>query len=322
MTIRERVTVIIPTRNRCRLLRQTLGTVRAQEGADFDVVVVDEGSTDDTPVMLRGLERAGLTVLRHEQAKGVSAARNTGLAAATGKWVAFVDDDDIWAPAKLSAQLAAVRVTPRVGWASAGAVLVNDRLHLRSAERTPDPSTVGNRLLAHNVIPGGASGVVARTDLVREVGGFDKALSNLADYDLWIRLGLAASLAVVDRPLVGYRVHNSGMAHNVRRAEQELGYVEAKYRAVRRERGVDFRREVFLRYFGALYLRQGDRVQAMRIHRELALRHRDRPLYSLSLAAVGGLWPGVQQIRDRAQGRNLPPVWRREAESWIAPLRS
>ena len=79
------------------------------------------------------------------------------------------------------------------------------------------------------------------TDLVREVGGFDEALSNLADYDLWIRLGLAASLAVVDRPLVGYRVHNSGMAHNVRRAEQELGYVEAKYRAVRRERGVDIR---------------------------------------------------------------------------------
>ena len=94
-----------------------------------------------------------------------------------------------------------------------------------------------------------------------------------------------------------------------------MGYVEAKYRAVRPERGVDFRREVFLRYFGALYLRQGDRVQAMRIHRELALRHRDRPLYSLGLAAVGGLWPGVQQIRDRAAISRQSGIGKRRAGS-------
>lgn len=318
----DRVTVVIPTRNRSWLLRQTLGTVLTQRGVDVDVVVVDEGSTDDTPEMLRRLAPDRLTVLRHEQAKGVSAARNAGIAAATGGWVAFLDDDDIWAPAKLKAQLEALRPAPEAEWACAGAVLVNDRLQLQSAERTPIVSTVADRLLAHNVIPGGASGVIARTDLVRQVGGFDEALSNLADYDLWIRLGQASALVAVDRPLVGYRVHHSGMAHNVRRAEGELDYVEHKYVTARREAGVAIQREKFLWYFGALYLRQGNRVQAMRIHRDIALRYRDRPVYALGLVVGGGVWPSaVQRVRDQARGRHLPPSWRREAESWIAPLR-
>ncbi|MGI8721965.1 MAG: glycosyltransferase, partial [Geodermatophilaceae bacterium] len=263
----ERVTVVIPTRNRSGLLRQTLGTVLAQEDTDFDVVIVDEGSTDETPEMLQRWPHDRLTVLRHEQAKGVSAARNAGLAAATGPWVAFVDDDDIWSPTKLAAQLAAARRTPEAGWVCAGAVRVDSRLRLRGAERTPVPADVGRTLLARNVIPGGASGVLARADLVRQVGGFDETLSNLADYDLWIRLGLAGGMAVVDRPLVGYRVHTAGMAHDVRRSERELTYVEQKYADAREEYGLTVQRERFLWYFGALSLRQGNRVESMRIHR-------------------------------------------------------
>lgn len=319
----ERVTVVIPTRNRCRLLQQTLESVLAQDGADVDVdvVVVDEGSTDETPQMLRRLAHHRVTVLRHEQAKGVAAARNAGIAAAMGNWVAFVDDDDIWAPAKLGAQLAAARQTPGTGWVSAGAVRVNARLQLRGAERTPYAPTVTASLLARNVIPGGASGVMVRSELLRQVGGFDGSLSNLADYDLWIRLGLAAPVAVVDRPLVGYRVHPSGMAHDVHRSELELAYIEQKYAMERRARGITVQRERFLWYFGALYLRQGNRVQAMRVHRDIALRCRDRPAYALSLAMVGGIWPGVQLLRDRAHARRLPASWRTEAESWITPMR-
>ncbi len=319
----DRVTVVIPTRNRRRLLQRTLGTVLAQQGVDFDVVVVDEGSTDDTPEMLERLpyDHGRLTVLRHEQAQGVSAARNAGIAVATGQWVAFVDDDDIWSPAKLAAQLAAVRESPGAGWACTGAVRVNEQLDLRGREKAPVASTITDTLLSRNVIPGGASGVLARTDLVRQVGGFDLALSNLADYDLWIRLGQAAALGVVDRPLVGYRVAASGMAHDVRRSEQELDYIDRKYQAIRRARGVTVQRERFLWYFGALSLRQGDRLAAMRIHRDIALRCRDRPAYALSLALVSGLWPGIQQVRDRSHGRRVPPSWRTEAETWIAPLR-
>jgi len=318
----ERVTVVIPTRNRCQLLRQTLATVLAQDGVDVDVVIVDEGSTDETPEMLQRMPQDRVTLLRHEQAEGVSVARNAGIAAATGEWVAFVDDDDIWAPMKLRAQLAAIHDDPGAEWACVGAVRVNEQLELLGRERYEAvAATAADSLLACNVIPGGASGVLARTGLVRQVGSFDPALANLADYDLWIRLSLAAPLAVVDRPLVGYRVHSTGMAHNVARSERELDYIEQKYVAARRDRGITVHRESFLWYFGALALRQGNRLQAMRIHRDLALQRHDRPVYALSLALLGGLWPGIQGVRDGVQAGRLPLSWRTEAENWIAPLR-
>lgn len=122
----------------------------AQEGVDFDVVIVDEGSTDETPEMLRLLPRERVHVLRPDQAKGVSAARNAGIAAATGEWVAFVDDDDIWAPTRLSAQLAAARKAPGAGWVCCGAVVVDARLQIRGLERTPVVSSIGDLLLARN----------------------------------------------------------------------------------------------------------------------------------------------------------------------------
>lgn len=194
-------------------------------------------------------------------------------------------------------------------------------LRLGSAERTPCAAAVADTLLRRNVIPGGCSGVLARTELIRDVGGFDENLANFADYDLWIRLSQAAELTVIDRPLVGYRIHNGGMAHNVGRSERELEYVERKYRAMRSARGVVLERERFLWYFGGLYLRQGDRVQSMRIHRDIALNCRDRRLRALGLAVGGGLWPGMQRLRDQARSRRLPPAWRVEADSWLAALR-
>lgn len=316
-----RVSVVIPTRNRRELLLRTLRTVLAQEGVDVDVVVVDEGSTDGTSAELDRLREDRLALVRHEQPKGVSTARNAGIAAATGEWVAFVDDDDIWSPRKLQAQLAAIAAQPGALWACAGAVRVDAELRLGGPERAPVSPDVADGLLARNIIPGGASGVLARTDLVRDVGAFDPALSNLADYDLWIRLGLASPLGLVDRPLVGYFVHTGGMAHAVRRSEQELVLIEKKYRTIRAERGVRVRREQFLWYFGACYLRQGQRAPAVRVHLDLARRGDEKRLRALAMAAAGGVWPGIQRSRDVARARRLPASWRTEAESWIAPLR-
>lgn len=315
-----RVTVVIPTRNRRQLLLRTVQTVLAQDSVDLDVVVVDEGSTDGTAQALADLGHCRVTVVRHEQAQGVAAARNAGLEATETEWVAFVDDDDMWAPSKLAAQLCAITREPGARWACAGAVRVDARLRLGGPERAP-ASDISDRLLASNVIPGGASGVLARTDLVREVGGFDQRLSNMADYDLWIRLALASPVAGVDRPLVGYYVHSAGMAHNVPRSEEELALIEEKYRTIRQERGIGLHRDFFLWYFGSLLLRQGHRMPAVRQHLEIARRGGDRRLYALALAAAGGLWPGIQRLRDHNGSRRLPAAWRQEAESWIAPLR-
>ncbi len=102
------VSVIIPTRNRRQLLELTLRSVLWQRDVDFEVIVVDDGCTDDTPQMLRDLRDPRIRTVRHERSQGVSAARNHGIAEARGEWVAFLDDDDLWAPDKLTQQLDAL----------------------------------------------------------------------------------------------------------------------------------------------------------------------------------------------------------------------
>ena len=96
------VTVVVPTRNRAAMLRQALRSVAAQRGVDLEAVVVDDGSTDATPAVVTAIGDRRLRLVRHQRPQGVSTARNRGVAEARGRWVAFLDDDDVWAPEKLA----------------------------------------------------------------------------------------------------------------------------------------------------------------------------------------------------------------------------
>src|SRR5918996_76049 len=97
--------VIIPTHDRRDLLRLTLRTVLWQTGIDLEAIVVDDGSTDGTSDVVQAIGDARLRCVRHETPQGVSTARNHGMDLARGNWIAFLDDDDLWAPTKLRAQL-------------------------------------------------------------------------------------------------------------------------------------------------------------------------------------------------------------------------
>ena len=222
-------TVVIPTHNRRRLLDRTLRSVLHQEDVDLDVVVVDDGGTDGTSKALddRGLEN--VRVIRHERSRGVSAARNAGLAAARSPHVAFVDDDDIWAPRKLAAQLEALRSGAGTRWCCVGAVHVDAQLTPLSYRPTPAPGDVCTALRSRNAIPGGGSGVLVETDLAREVGGFDETMSILADWDFYLRLSLRSPVVAVDEPLLGYYVHADSMYHDPLGLLDELLYMEDKH---------------------------------------------------------------------------------------------
>src|SRR2546421_10333643 len=98
------ISVVIPTRNRRALVSRALTTVLGQRNVDIEVFVVDEGSSDGTAELVRSLADSRVTVVRHETPKGVANARNAGLARARAPWVAFLDDDDVWAPDKLALQ--------------------------------------------------------------------------------------------------------------------------------------------------------------------------------------------------------------------------
>jgi glycosyltransferase involved in cell wall biosynthesis len=315
VTLPPLVSVVIPTRDRWGMLRATLATVLGQRDVNLEVIVVDDGSSA-APAHFP--EDGRIRLLRHAPSKGVAEARNAGLAAAAGPYVAFTDDDDLWAPDKLSAQLRAMGRTG-AGWSCCGAVVVDNELRIQDNQRASQTGEVGDRLLASNVVPGGGSGVVADTGLVRRVGGFDPAFHMVADWDLWIRLGLAAPLVAVDRPLLVYRMHAGGMSWRHDGTYRELRALEAKYAAERAARGVEMNWPRLEYWLADRKQRAGDRLGAARSFL------RSRPVIgrfkSLTRAAEALLWPEAHRFRYRRWGRRVPAEWRDQVGTWLVPQR-
>jgi len=127
------VSVIIPTYNRAALVGEALASVQAQSFRDFEVLVVDDGSTDATPEVLAAWRE--VRVLRHPRRRGVSAARNTGVAFARGEWLAFLDSDDLWLPAKLARQMAYLAGRPDLS------LCQTDETWVRRGARVNQPPT-------------------------------------------------------------------------------------------------------------------------------------------------------------------------------------
>lgn len=208
---------MIPTRDRWALLERTLGSAVAQRDAAHEIVVVDDGSiTPAPPTLLDGAGGISVRMVRHDVSRGVATARNRGAEEARGKWLAFLDDDDLWAPNKLATQLDALRRV-RADFAYAGALLVTAKLEVISLVSAPDADQLRRCLSVRSAIPAGASNVVVSTALFRRLGGFDPNLAQLADWDLWLRLAEAGHAAVVPAPLVAYVQHPSNMLATDRR---------------------------------------------------------------------------------------------------------
>src|SRR5438874_6457534 len=131
---------------------------------------------------------------------GAAASRNDGLARVDTDWVAFCDDDDVWSPSKLRQQLRALEQTPSARWASCGVVFVDDRLRVIGYHRSGGGDVVA-RLAVDNLVPSGST-VLAATELLLDIGGFDPSLRCCEDWDCWIRLAERSPLAVADAPLV------------------------------------------------------------------------------------------------------------------------
>ena len=207
------VSVVIPTRNRRALLSRSLASVFAQTFVNYEVIVVDDGSETAVDCMAYGDRQ--VRVIRHPERMGAGAARNTGLAAATGDFIAFLDDDDEWHADKLAVQLNALRE------AGSDAVLAYCGYELRVTrtgmilERfTPDPIP----LTVHNFFRRtyfGCSMPLIRASSLRTVGGFDAHLVGMQDRDLWLRLAACGRFVPVQRILVVCHVHGPSISTNV-----------------------------------------------------------------------------------------------------------
>ncbi len=193
-----RVSVIIPTYNRARFLPRAIQSVLNQTYEDWELIVVDDGSTDDTQGILAGFPDVRVVT---QPNRGVSAARNAGVRVALGVWPAFLDSDDEWRPEKLQRQMECARKRPEIlvwhtneTWFRNGKVLPQKAYHRKQGgfffERAVERCLIS------------PSSVMIHRRLFEDVGLFDESLPVAEDYDLWLRITAFYEVGFVPEPLL------------------------------------------------------------------------------------------------------------------------
>jgi glycosyltransferase involved in cell wall biosynthesis len=207
------VSVVVPAYERGDVVGRAIDSALAQTIEDIEVLVVDDGSSDDTEAVVAAYDDERVRYLAHETNRGVSAARNTGVDAATGEYVAFLDSDDEWLPRKLARQLAVLDERDETwvgaycdvataGLSTAGrlASAVSEKL-FRSRAPREGGRELAESLLSMQVFMGPGSTLLVERDVLESTGGFDEGLSIYEDWDLVLRVLSAGKLAYVDEPL-------------------------------------------------------------------------------------------------------------------------
>jgi glycosyltransferase involved in cell wall biosynthesis len=194
------VSVIIPTYNRAELLPRALDSVLAQTFDDFELIVVDDASTDDTARIVQAYEDERISYHCQPENRGVSTARNRGLCEARGTYVAFLDSDDEWMPNKLARQIEYVgQCSDQVGMVYTGAEMVHDLR--RETYRPQHDGQIFDVLLERNVVYP-TSGVLMRRDATHHIGFFDWRMPANEDWDYWLRLARSFQIARLEDVLV------------------------------------------------------------------------------------------------------------------------
>jgi glycosyltransferase involved in cell wall biosynthesis len=324
------VSVVIPTHNRSDLLALTLRSALSQRDVAFEVIVVDDGSADETSEVVAGLGDPRVRLIRHDVSQGVSAARNRGIAEARAEWIAFLDDDDLWAPDKLSFQLTAASESSRC-WVYVGSVTIDRFTRVRGGSPPVRPDRFTQALPRWNPMPGGCSNALIRRETLQQIGGFDVGLSILADWDLWLRLLRVGPPSWVRRPLIAYRIHSMNMSLDAKGMLAEIDLIEQRHKTF-----VD--RSGFARYLAGVLLQSGRRGDALWMFLRAAAAG---PVGHLVTRLPADIRLVIAELLLAARGRiGLPPSrravlrqeklaladpnrsWKTEAEHWLAPLRA
>lgn len=200
MTVRARITVVIPTYNRRHTIERALRSVFAQTLQPEEIWVVDDASRDDTEAVVAALRDPRIRYHRFDTNRGANAARNVGVERATGDVIAFLDSDDEWRPDKLEKQMAALASLGPEGVLVSSLVSVVGPDGPRPPAMTRSGPVTRARLSVENVV-GSTSAAFVRRAAILAAGGFDERLKALQDWELWLRLLDQGHLFVHPEPL-------------------------------------------------------------------------------------------------------------------------
>jgi glycosyltransferase involved in cell wall biosynthesis len=212
MTPAVSVSVVIPTYNRRAMVREAIDSVLVNTGAEFELIVVDDGSTDDTRERLSAYGDRIRYVYQHNQ--HLSAARNTGIRHAKGALIGLLDSDDVWVPDKLERQVEQFLKFPEVGVVGTARFCIDPEGTPSKADRLPDTREVA-RLQLIDLLEFPAfcpSSALVRRSCFDEAGFFDESLRSVEDMEMWLRIGARYPVMMLSAPLTGLRLHPESMS--------------------------------------------------------------------------------------------------------------
>ena len=294
-----RVSVIVTTHNRAALLPRAVDSVLAQDFHDYELIVVDDRSTDDTPGVIGAFDDPRIRAVRHAENKGQSASVNTGIWTARGEYLAFLDDDDEWTERKLSRQ---VRALDDAGPDVALAYTWYDRVDPGGERRAGGRSVVSGDISEHMLgweIPAPTSTYMVRASAAREAGGYDEALSYANDRDFLCRVAERWRVASVPEVLM---LMHGGHARSEQwsgASEKQAAYVASH--VARHERELRERPRVYarlLRVLAIAEMRRGNvRAAARAYSKALAVDTRGTLRATVTHVgfAAGLLWRDVRR---------------------------
>jgi glycosyltransferase involved in cell wall biosynthesis len=207
------VSVVLPTHNRADFVCNAIKSVLDQSEKRFELIVIDDASTDSTQNVVNQFAKldSRIKIVQNICSLGGAGARNVGIAASTGDWIAFLDDDDIWKQTKLRSQLDRMYADPLAVACSCCYVRHTPNGDKRFVE-VQDGVTLQELFRSNRL--GGASMCLASRSLLLSIGGFDETLRSGQDWDLWVRLRYHGTIAVCQEPLIEYQAHNGNRISN------------------------------------------------------------------------------------------------------------
>jgi glycosyltransferase involved in cell wall biosynthesis len=268
MTSPPLVSVVMPAYNVAWCITKAIDSVLAQHHSQIELIIVDDGSTDNTAEVLKSYGDR-IRVL-HQPNSGQSSARNTGIRAARGKYIAFLDADDWWLPEKLQQQVELLEKFPHLGFCSTAAKVVDESGRILNHWNCPgiEGEALETLFQHHAAVAGGCSSVMMRHDLFQQVELFDESLAGFEDPDLWIRLAAVTGYGCIDQPLVRVLRRTGSVSGNLHAMRQAAIRSMHKNRQLlpKNKRGTFWRNclaGVYADYAMGAY-RSGERTAAVR----------------------------------------------------------
>jgi glycosyltransferase involved in cell wall biosynthesis len=266
-----KVSIIVPTYNRAHLVIETINSILAQTFKDFELIVIDNESSDNTEEVIKSYSDGRIRYFRNQNNGLVAVNRNYGINKANGEYIAFCDDDDLWMPEKLERQVKLLDLNKELGLVYSDSYIMNENGNLERYTLLSSSKlfrgNVFDKLFQMNFIP--MLTVMIRREVLSKVGGFDPKYIIAQDHDLWLRIAEHYPIDFTEEPLAKYRIHGGSVSRNWELAANEgfrlIEYwLEKKANLERGFRGrVKQRRAILNSSLMLYYFRNGEKRKAI-----------------------------------------------------------